>query len=235
LQHQNVSDILLGLMSIPSTSRAKDAAIPNQAPAGSDNPQTEAPLTPKPGKSSFTPEPTPTAPTLPSPQGLPGQWKYVGDTGKTDKTTSPQEINLTLEGLDPNALGLKEEHRTIDSPAYTPKNFVGYRFATVLKALITAQGIDVAHLDLTKYSLSFVCSDGYKMPAAGADGLTPLSTILNGDDFLATGVEHAGNWPAIEEGHLIGKVPDYYYVMGDSILKETWPLMVKQIEIKKMP
>lgn len=147
----------------------------------------------------------------------------------------PVQIEIDLSNMESiTTLGLKSEQREMDTPAYQEKkSFTGYKLADVLNTM---------HPDLKnlknpdQYKVTFVCSDGYEAVAATTNGVTPLSTILSGNDFVATGIGETGKWDVVNEGGLSGQnvTPAPLYIMGDSIMTETWPLMVVKVVIEKM-
>lgn len=148
---------------------------------------------------------------------------------------APKKIEIELptpEAL--STLGLKEETRLMDTTAYLEKKtFVGYRLAAVLKTIRP----ELKKLkDADQYKVTFVCSDGYQAVAATAQGPTPLSQILSGNDFVATGIERSGKWDVVDEGWMAGKnmTPAPFYIMGESIATEAWPLMVVKIVVERM-
>lgn len=164
---------------------------------------------------------------------------YLVAQAKTNESATdselPVQIEIDLSNIESvTTLGLKLEQREMDTPAYQEKkSFTGYKLADVLNAM---------HPDLKnlknpdQYKVTFVCSDGYKAVAETAKGITPLSAILSGNDFAATGIESPGKWDVVNEGWMAGlnKIPAPFYIMGDSITTETWPLMVVKVVIEKV-
>ena len=154
-------------------------------------------------------------------------------TKKVQKTSQDiQKIEIDFPKLESvTSLGFKEETRELDTPAYQDKKeFVGYKLADVLKKRIS----DLRTLgDLEQYKVTFVCADGYQSVAETTTGITTLAKILVNDDFLATGNSVAGKWDAVDEGHMTGQSPAPFYIMGESMTTETWPLQVVKIVIEK--